>query len=840
MTEAIVNYLNLKLETVGRLGVIHCLAELRSDGTTTVPYVYSGTGQVVPINIDGGNLSYWRMDNPIRFEPIVGKYGVSQMSGTYDLRLVVVARRKDSTVDDAFMPTRLAEDIANQITGSFPDLKLLLKAQSVSIRVNSIDTNIPKIWGEEFTATQVNDLNYTRAIMALSVSVTVIGSRDCWQNECDIDPNILHIFDFCNPNVVAELTPTQVACLEDALCEPCADVTIDINGVPFDTVPSGGTLDIPVISIGSNPVGSQSGADYVIANNATYINAVQVTDQAAEQDAFIAVELDGSPSGTWNAGTQTWEVTSPPCADGNIELNGVQVATVASGGTENIDVYNTTDDDTLVPVDPVGVLSLGKWIIGTAKPKFNGHSMAKIKAEGVKNYSIRLDGVEAGAATNDTTWNITSAPCSPVTFQINAVNKESITSGSTFNLITKLDGAVNSGTYDAGSDTLEFTSAGGWVRPSFWPTLPTITAASQAGYILNPVYENRLNRFTCQIYNNAAIDWGDGTTSAPTTALRTKVYTYSTLSGTVYVDAQTGENYKFVTISITASGGNIAYVDFTASAATSPLNAPSYAVDYNLSFPNATTFTMGQLFTREPRMVQILRIWALGTIATMRIGNSVNLRILQLPATMSGSLGAFAPRIGACQIGNVNFGTATGLGSAFAGAMVLSYGNLIANSTTSLGYTYSDNLALEYFGTVTANACTTITFCWSGNFAMKSIGLLTLPLCSDYSYAFNTCYALNAIRVANAANCTSTTGMIQNCYSLQVLDMPNLTRGVNFSNTAIGNYGMNIFATSLGTASGAQTITITGTPFGVLVTAADATALAIRAVMTGKGYTIAN
>ena len=520
----------------------------------------------------------------------------------------------------------------------------------------------------------------------------------------------------------------------------------------------------------------------------------------------------------------------------------------------------------------------------------NGNPLFDVASGATFDLITKLDG-----AANNGTWDgvdtldFTSAACSPVTFQINAVNKESLSSGTTFNLITKLDGSVNSGSYDAPTDTLSFTSAacspvalqingtpqesiaagatfnliatldgvaggtytpatdtlaftstGGWVRPSFWPTLPTLTAASQEGYILNPVYENRLNRFTCQIYNNAAIDWGDGTTSAPTTALRTKVYTYSTLSGTVYVDAQTGENYKFVIISITASGGNIAYVDFTASAATSPLNAPSYAVDYNLSFPNATTFTMGQLFTREPRMVQILRIWALGTIATMRIGNSVNLRILQLPATMSGSLGAFAPRIGACQIGNVNFGTATGLGSAFTGAMVLSYGNLIANSTTSLGYTYSDNLALEYFGTVTANACTTITFCWSGNFAMKSIGLLTLPACTDYSYAFNTCYALNAIRVANAANCTSTTGMIQNCFSLQVLDMPNLTRGVNFSNTAIGNYGMNIFATSLGTAIGAQTITITGTPFGALVTALDPTALAIRLVMTGKGYTIAN
>jgi hypothetical protein len=82
--------------------------------------------------------------------------------------------------------------------------------------------------------------------------------------------------------------------------------------------------------------------------------------------------------------------------------------------------------------------------------------------------------------------------------------------------------------------------------------------------------------------------------------------------------------------------------------------------------------------------------------------------------------------------------------------------------------------------------------------------------------------------------------MIQNCYSLQVLDMPNLTRGVNFTNSSMGNYGMNIFATSLGTASGAQTITITGTPFGVLVTALDATALAIILVMTGQGFTIVN
>ena len=797
MTEAIVNYLNLKLETVGRLGVIHCLAELRSDGTTTVPYVYSGTGQVVPINIDGGNLSYWRMDNPISFEPIVGKYGVNQMSGTYDLRLVVVARRKDSTVDDAFMPTRLAEDIANQITGSFPDLKLLLKAQSVSIRVNSIDTNIPKIWGEEFTGTQVNDLNYTRAIMALSVSVTVIGSRDCWQNECDIDPNILHIFDFCNPNVVAELTPTQVACLEDALCEPCADVTIDINGVPFDTIPSGGNLDIPVIDTVANPVGSQIGTDYVIANNATYINSVQVTDQAAEQDAFIAVELDGNPSGTWNAGTQTWEVTSAPCSPVTFQINAVNKESITSGSTFNL--------------------------------------------------ITKLDGsVNSGSYDAPTdTLSFTSAACSPVALQINGTPQGSIAAGATFNLIATLDG-VAGGTYNAATDTLAFTSTGGYVRPSDWRILPTLTAASEAGYVLLLVYENRLNQFTLQI-PNGTVDWGDGTTSAASGAVRTKTYTYSTIAQTVFVDPITGENYKQVIIGITRLGAAITTVDFTASAATSPINAPSYAVDYNLSFPNCTDFRVGSASARDARFAKILKIWALGTLGGIcRIGNTSNLRILQLPTTFSGNFsGNFGRGMGAVAAGDINYGTAINCQSLFYLSNIISHGNLTANSATTLAYYDAENPNLETFGTVTANACTNIEFAWYNCTGLTSIGLLTLPVCTSYYAAFyNT--QLTAIRFANSTACTNTTSMIGLCPALQLLHCPNLTRGVNFTGTSIGNYGMNIFASGdgvlngIGTASGAQTITITGTPFGVLVTAADATALAIRAVMTGKGYTIAN
>jgi hypothetical protein len=56
----------------------------------------------------------------------------------------------------------------------------------------------------------------------------------------------------------------------------------------------------------------------------------------------------------------------------------------------------------------------------------------------------------------------------------------------------------------------------------------------------------------------------------------------------------------------------------------------------------------------------------------------------------------------------------------------------------------------------------------------------------------------------------------------------------------MGNYGMSNFANSIGTASGTQNITVTGTPFGTLLAALDPTAVAIAAIITGNGYTIVN
>jgi hypothetical protein len=598
-------------------------------------------------------------------------------------------------------------------------------------------------------------------------------------------------------------------------------------------------LDIPVLDTASNPVGSQSGTDYVIANNATYINSVQVTDQAAEQDAFIAVELDGNPSGTWNAGLQVWEVTSDPCLDAILERNATQIKTIASGATFNLitKLDGAANNGTW---DGVDTLDFTSAACSPVTFQINAVNKESLSSGTTFNLITKLDGsVNSGSYDAPTdTLSFTSAACSPAALQINGTPQESIAAGATFNLIATLDG-VAGGTYTPATDTLAFTSTGGWVRPSFWPTLPTLTAASEAGYILVLVYENRSNFFGLTI-NNSTIDWGDGTTSAPSGAQRSKNYNYATLSGTVYVDAITGENYKFATISITRTGAAITSVTFQSTS-----RKTTQAVDWNLSFPSATTFNIGGNVTTEHSYTQQIRVWASGTLPSLR--NIRNLKALQLPVTRAWSTYGNCIGIGALDLGDQNFQASTGsISYVFGIGAIKSHGDLTANSVSDASYYISDNIYLTTFGDVNLAAATAINHFASGCNNLTSIGLITAPNATSYQNLFNFNYSLIAARFSNSAACTNTTNLINQCYSLELLHCPNLTRGVNFVNTQIGNYGMNIFASGdgilngVGTASGAQTITITGTPFGALVTAADATALAIRLVLTTKGYTIAN
>jgi hypothetical protein len=233
------------------------------------------------------------------------------------------------------------------------------------------------------------------------------------QTGATIPPSVdgLTLYDFCDPSVIARLTPSQVACLEAEYGITCVDATVTQNGNAFFTVPAGATYPLVTKLDGANSLGSFNAGTKTLSFTSNpsnlQINGAQSEIIPGNSTFNLLAKLDGVAGGVYNAGLDTLNFTTTPAI---LQRNAIQIKTLANASTFNL----------ITKLD--GAANNGTW-----------------------------DGVD--------TLDFTSAPCSPVTFQINAVNKESITSGSTFNLITKLDGSVNSGSYDAPTDTLSFTSA---------------------------------------------------------------------------------------------------------------------------------------------------------------------------------------------------------------------------------------------------------------------------------------------------------------------------------------------------------------------------------------------
>ena len=233
------------------------------------------------------------------------------------------------------------------------------------------------------------------------------------QTGATIPPSVdgLTLYDFCDPSVIARLTPSQVACLEAEYGITCVDATVTQNGNAFFTVPAGATYPLVTKLDGANSLGSFNTGTKTLSFTSNpsnlQINGAQSEIIPGNSTFNLLAKLDGVAGGVYNAGLDTLNFTTTPAI---LQRNAIQIKTLANASTFNL----------------------------------------KTKLDGAANNGT-WDGVD--------TLDFTSAACSPVTFQINAVNKESITSGSTFNLITKLDGSVNSGTYDAPTDTLSFTSA---------------------------------------------------------------------------------------------------------------------------------------------------------------------------------------------------------------------------------------------------------------------------------------------------------------------------------------------------------------------------------------------
>jgi hypothetical protein len=395
MKSQIVEYLMLKAATIGGVNTHLGIHELRTNGSgQTVPYAYVGGDDLQPLDIDNGSVGYFRTYQREEFAPVDGMRAERDLSGTFYIRYAAILHR-DNRDHVAY-----AEDVANAFTGFNSDLKSILKAKRVNVTRSSIETDITRAWREEFSV-PVTDLPYNLAMVFVDVTVTVVGSRDCWQG-CSEQYDILQGFDWCNPATVARLTDAQRDCIRGFLPTPCEDATYTLEDTDGNT-----------LSTGSIPSG---GSEDIVAPDGTVLR-------------------DGQPYGSvLSGGTIDVPSAVTPCADATVEINGVEMATIPSGDTENIEVRQSTGS-TLV-----GSQQGQYWRIGDSEISINGTPIQDVQAEDSLDIPVIQDGSPAGS-WNGTQWVIPSCPApSPPRNTAMAVK-----TGQTVSYGTGSDGDVQAG-----------------------------------------------------------------------------------------------------------------------------------------------------------------------------------------------------------------------------------------------------------------------------------------------------------------------------------------------------------------------------------------------------------
>ena len=401
MTERIVDFLDALVATVGAIDERYCLVEKRempyNGETTNIPYKYVGNGNYRPVEVDGGSVSYWRLVNNISFDVVDGNSAIKNLQATYPIRYVAMVKR------DTNNPLVFSQDVANVLEGRNKDLQTQLQAKNVNITVGSIDTDTPKIWSEEFTM-PLKEPDYKRSLVMLDITVTVIAKRECWQ-DCDNYPDILQGFAWCEDTAatVDRLTDEQKQCLANELCGDPDPVTEQVNGVTIGTAASGTINNQVIENTDGTPVGTSANPS-VVPDATVQLNSVTVgTIPSGDTDSFT-VNLDGTPSGTWD-GT-AWQVTSAPCADATVQLNGVDMTDIPSGDTENILVLQSND------MTQVGSKQGTHWRIDDSAISINGSPIADVKAEDSLDIDVIQDGLPVGS-WNGSEWVVPSCPALP-------------------------------------------------------------------------------------------------------------------------------------------------------------------------------------------------------------------------------------------------------------------------------------------------------------------------------------------------------------------------------------------------------------------------------------------
>ena len=345
-----------------------------------------------------------------------------------------------------------------------------------------------------------------------------------------------------------------------------------------------------------------------------------------------------------------------------------------------------------------------------------------------------------------------------------------------------------------------------WVRPADWLALTTPDPTDQRMVGLHTVLQGGSNFVTVRSAVAFKVDWGDGAGwtnyAANTTAEKNLAWSdYS--PGTL-----TSLGYRQAIVTVEAQSGNLTSLDLQQRHSSVPRAYSTGWLDVAVSLPYGT-LTFGGSTVYQANVERVTVVTVAGTNFGSMFQNCYSLQ--QVPA--------------------LNTANGTNFTSMFQGCSSLQQVPLL-NTAAGTNFTsmFYNCYLLQTVPLLNTAAGTNFTYMFYNCYSLQTVPLLNTAAGTNFTYMFQGCFSLQQVPLLNTAAGTNFTSMFQGCSSLQQSDITGTTYTISYASANLSAAALNNIYTNLGTASGAQTITVTGN-WG---TAGDDPSIA-----TAKGWTVA-
>ena len=376
-----------------------------------------------------------------------------------------------------------------------------------------------------------------------------------------------------------------------------------------------------------------------------------------------------------------------------------------------------------------------------------------------------------------------------------------------------------------------------WVRDVDWPVNPIPAAEGFSG--LYAVYDNASNFVALSAAGNFTVNWGDGTgnTNVSTGVQAETNIVYANVSGNP-VGTSSAVACTFTdsgdTVNLTAHGWqNGQVVNFAAITSTTGI---STFTKYYIVNRAADTFQVSTTIggsavalTTNGSGTVFVPLYKVAVITVVGNGGTLTNINLQKKHSQSGLSTHSAPwldiAINGANLTTLNISASSRTINIYALEVFQFSGGTITDFSNMFNSCYS----LTSVPLLNTAAGTNFSSMFYNCRALTSVPLLNTAAGTNFSYMFYNCFSLTSVPLLNTAAGTNFTYMFTGCPSLAKGALSGTTRAISYSGCKLSAAELDEIYTNLGTAFGAQTITVTGN-YGVT---GDTPTIA-----TAKGWTV--